>query len=696
MLRPLWIAPWLAVACASAAHAQRSARSAEDVETILVVDKAPADEVALVPGGATLIAGEALRERNVASFADLLRYVPGVWSASAHGSDTMFFSSRGSNLDATDYDMNGILLLQDGLPVTTADGNNHNRVLDPLSARFATVARGANAVRYGASTLGGAIDVVSPTARNSAPLELYANTGSHGQRIAHGTLGHVFGEGADALLTLETKRWDGYRAHNEQRRSGLYANAGWQPSERVSTRLYLSYVDNGQELPGSLTLAELERDPSQASSTALTGNFQIDVETLRLANRTTVRLNGGGELDFGLSLEEQSLYHPIVDVRVDFDGLGPDLPVQVFSLLVDTEHLNAGAMLRYGRQLGRHDLTFGLHHGRSTVDGGDYAHDGGIPERLMTRVANTATTTAFYAFDRWQVGDRLLVELGAQVVAAERRVRRVDADSGAVRAPSGDFSRVNPRAGIIYRASRGVDLFANISSLYEPPTTYELEDEASGTSSVLEAMRGTVLELGTRGRRELAEGGRFDWEVAVYRAEIENEILSIDDPNAPGTSLAANFEDTTHSGLEASFGAKLPLGSNGAVLAPRVSLSINDFSFDGDRYYGDNALPAAPGHVLRGEMLYRHPSGFYLGPTFEVVDERFADFANTYRVGRYELLGLRGGWAGERLNVFAEAVNVTEERYVATIGVRDRAAADADILNPGAPRSLYLGLRGRF
>ena len=50
----------------------------------------------------------------------------------------IFFSSRGSNLDATDYDMNGIKLLQDGLPITTADGNNHNRVIDPLSARYAT------------------------------------------------------------------------------------------------------------------------------------------------------------------------------------------------------------------------------------------------------------------------------------------------------------------------------------------------------------------------------------------------------------------------------------------------------------------------------------------------------------------------------------------------------------------------------
>jgi iron complex outermembrane receptor protein len=683
-------------AVAFPAGAQPPTAGSQNIETILVTDTALGDEVDLVPGGATLIDGDALRERNVASLADLLRYVPGVWAASAYGSDSMFFSSRGSNLDATDYDMNGILLLQDGLPVTTADGNNHNRVLDPLSARFATVARGANAVRYGASTLGGAIEFVSPTARNSAPLELFANTGSHGQMLARGTIGRTFGERADALLTVETKRWDGYRAHNEQRREGLYANAGWRFSDRAETRFFLTYLDNDQELPGALSRAQLDDNPAQASAAALTGNFQIDVDTLRLANKTTLDVGAGGRLDLGFSLEEQSLYHPIVDVRVDFDGPGPGAPVQVFSLLVDTDHRNAGAMLRYTRTTGRHGLTLGLHHSRSAVDGGDYWNQGAEPEFLMTTVDNTATTTTLYALDRWQIADRVLLELGAQAVAAERDVLNVDAGTGDVRNPRDDFSHVNPRVGVIYRASPSVDLFANLSSLYEPPTTFELEDEATGGAAILEAMSGTVVELGTRGRRELAGSKRLGWEIALYYAQIDDEIFSVDDPNAPGTSLSANVDGTTHAGLEAFFGAELPVGGNGAVLAPQLSLSLNEFSFDGDVFYADNDLPAAPSHVLRGELLYRHRGGFYVGPTFDVIGERFADFANTYRVDSYALIGLRAGWARARWRVFGELVNATDDSYVATVGVRDVADGDAEILNPGAPRSLYFGIQGRF
>ena len=79
----------------------------------------------------TVVDGADLFQRKVSNLADLLRYVPGVWAESSSGSDELFFSSRGSNLDATDYDKNGVKLMQDGLPVTTADGNNHNRVVDP-------------------------------------------------------------------------------------------------------------------------------------------------------------------------------------------------------------------------------------------------------------------------------------------------------------------------------------------------------------------------------------------------------------------------------------------------------------------------------------------------------------------------------------------------------------------------------------
>ena len=298
----------------AALQAAPAAPPATALETIVVTAERIRDGLdaqrALTPGAVTVVDGADLYRREVSNLADLLRYVPGVWAESSSGSDELFFSSRGSNLDATDYDKNGIKLMQDGLPVTTADGNNHNRVIDPLSARYAMIAHGANALTYGASTLGGAIDFTSPTARNSAPLAAYLNGGSHGLRAGRLTGGRRRRDGR-RLVTVEGKSWDGYRDHSKQERYGLYANAGWVHSPQVATRIYATYVHNDEELPGALTRDEVRADPDQASRAAMGGNYQKNVET-----RAPCR-----EDDLAHRLEQHARGRPVVRGAV---ALPPD------------------------------------------------------------------------------------------------------------------------------------------------------------------------------------------------------------------------------------------------------------------------------------------------------------------------------------------------------------------------------------
>jgi iron complex outermembrane receptor protein len=123
---------------------------------------------------------------------------------------------------------------------------------------------------------------------------------------------------------------------------------------------------------------------------------------------------------------------------------------------------------------------------------------------------------------------------------------------------------------------------------------------------------------------------------------------------------------------------------------------VNQFHFADDPVYGSNRLPAAPTYAARGEVLYRHVSGFYVGPTFDFVGERYVDFANSYTVDGYGLMGLRGGFSGRRFEVFGEVRNIFNTDYIATVSVLNVAAADARVLYPGAPASAYTGVRFSF
>ncbi|MEP6907506.1 MAG: TonB-dependent receptor [Pseudoxanthomonas sp.] len=654
-------------------------------------------EQALTPGAVTVVDGESFHERPVTNLSDALRYVPGVWTESGTGGDAVFISSRGSNLDATDYDSNGIKLFQDGLPVSTADGNNHNRFIDPLGARYVVVARGANALTYGASTLGGAIDFVSPTARNSSPMQVSLGGGSNGQRSGRLTAGGVSGA-LDGQVTLESTSRDGYREHSEQERTSLYANAGWQVSDDFGLSFFATHIENDEELAGALTRAQFKQDRRQANPSAITGNFQLNVRTDRLATKGVWNFNDASRLEFGLSYEDQNLYHPIVDkVLVDFDGPGPNPPVEVFSLLKNTDQRTWAGMLRYSLKAGDHDVLAGINLANTHEQGGNYRNDGGRRNGQTGIIDNRSDSIEVFLVDRWKFAPDWILVYGGQGVFTGRDVRNTDLASGTVRNPENDYSSFNPRVGALYALSQNNEAFASVSRLYEAPTTFELQDDVRGDGSTLDAMHGTVVEVGLRGATAAAmDAIRWHWDVSLYYAQIRDEILSVDDPDAPGTSLSTNVDRTTHAGVEALVGASFPFGNGTHRIEPLLSATYNAFSFDRDPVYGDNDLPAAPDYAIRGEVMYRHQSGFFAGPTFDVIGARYADFSNTYRVGSYHLLGLRAGLQRDQWELFGEVRNLLDKDYVGAMSVRDRAFEQDAVLQPGSPRSVYVGIRYQF
>src|SRR5690606_37212481 len=263
-----------------------------------------------------------------------------------------------------------------------------------------------NALTYGASTLGGAIDFVTPTARDT-DSEIVLNGGSHGQVQGRITTGVVAGD-FDGLVTVESRKWDGFREHHEQERKGIYANTGWKLSDAVNTRFYFTYLDNDQELPGALTAAQFEEDPYQAQASAIetAGHYQYNVETWRAANKTVWDIDTNSSFSIGFSFEDQKLYHPIV------------YSPPYFSLLIDTEQRNAGTSIRYNLRLDDHDLLAGLNYGETTVEGGNYFQEQGRRGNLMGLVDNNADSLEVFLVDRWQVADKWKLVYGVQAVSA--------------------------------------------------------------------------------------------------------------------------------------------------------------------------------------------------------------------------------------------------------------------------------------
>src|SRR5690606_32496066 len=96
-----------------------------------------------------------------------------------------------------------------------------------------------------------------------------------------------------------------------------------------------------------------------------------------------------------------------------------------------------------------HDLLAGIDYGYGSVEGGNYRNFNGRRNGITENVDNTAKTLEAYLMDHWKLGRWTLV-YGAQGVSASRDTRTTSVASGVVRNPEGNYSSINPRAGVIY------------------------------------------------------------------------------------------------------------------------------------------------------------------------------------------------------------------------------------------------------
>lgn len=189
------------------ADAQNSAFSVSPAKALSELQK--------TAGGVSVVDAQDYLTGRAGTMEDTLKLAPGVFIASRFGSDEARISIRGSGLQRT-FHGRGLLLLQDGVPINLADGGFDMQAIEPQATRYIEVERGANALRYGGSNLGGAINYVSETGRTAPALSLRAEAGSFDYQRYNVSAGAQKGA-LDAYVSANFQEQDGFRDHARQR-----------------------------------------------------------------------------------------------------------------------------------------------------------------------------------------------------------------------------------------------------------------------------------------------------------------------------------------------------------------------------------------------------------------------------------------------------------------------------------------------
>jgi iron complex outermembrane receptor protein len=266
-------------------------------------------EIDRTPGGVELVPDTAYKASTPsATIKDALDYVPGVFAQPKWGDDTRL-SIRGSGL-SRNFHLRGLELYMDGIPINTADGFGDFQEIDPTAYRYIEVYKGANALRFGANSLGGAINFVMPTGYDASLFGARVDLGSFGFHKLAVSSGGVAGP-VDYFITGTAQEIGGFRDHSWGESARGAFDVGYRLSENVETRVYLNANWVRQRIPGEVTKQSALTSPQTADPLHVTNDWQRNIDTLRIADKTALRLGPGTLLEVGAFNVDRHLMHPI-------------------------------------------------------------------------------------------------------------------------------------------------------------------------------------------------------------------------------------------------------------------------------------------------------------------------------------------------------------------------------------------------
>ncbi|OWQ52546.1 TonB-dependent receptor [Stenotrophomonas maltophilia] len=686
------------LATTGTAHAAPAGQAVTlDAVNVTAADATQAARRALdrIPGAGNVVDMTQVGQGRVAGTADVLAYQPGI-SAQSAGNEGVKVSIRGSGLNrAPGAHASGLSVSLDGLPLTGPGGTPYE-LLEPLWLSRVEVLRGANGFERGALALGGAINYITRSGRDTPGLELHYEGGARGYQKRGISLGGVH-DAVDYFLAYTDTEYDGYQQHAAGKGNGAVANIGWQLTPDLETRFFLRYRETDHETPGRLTRAQIRNDPRAANP----ANLAIDSRRPQpgstwIGNTTTYTIDEDSSLQAGL------VYHKYP----------MDLNESLYRQQLDYANLNGTLDYRRRHALFGHDsvTTLGL---RVTHD-----LDANVRETLRFSSNGYAAGTHTRDFEHYgtdsvlhlgndlALSDTLRLQTGMALIHTRRDVQVTwPATPERLSERQWDYA---PRLGFTWQQTPQTQWFGNLSRSVEPAHPWSMiwgsnQYFAAGNGAStgrqrapvqLDNQTATTLEMGARGDSAL---GR--WELTGYYARLNHELLTVEVRPVPNLFIAeSNASPTVHRGIEAGLDSALWQGVGGR-LSLRQAYTFSDFRYRDDVRFGSNRLPGLPRHYYQAELRYDHPAGFYAGLNTEYASKMFVDYANSYSAESHVIFGTRVGYdaPGGRWQAWAELRNLTDRHYAATVTPGyDDAGNDVARSTPGDGRGVYAGVRWRF
>lgn len=590
------------------------------------------------------------------------------------------------------FGLRGLAILQDGIPITTADGTTEPGNVDLGSVGRIDVIRGPSSVLYGNSA-GGVINLET-TFDTSRALTIRPDIqfGSHGYnrqqvRVDAGNTGTQF---MGSFSRFET---DGFRQNGHAEITQANFVLRRELTANTEIRGVFNHYDSPfAESPSFLNRADASTDPVRGSDgecvagacmargiaaargwgeAAGQGQGGVTLEH-RFSDTQRFRVTGWGmwrDLNAVGAFRNIELGRNGAGFRSEYTGAAEAGAVTVdWAAGMDVATQNDDRM-EFGQAGDGSSTNLRVSQTEDVVSAGPFAQIGISPHE---RVRFTGGVR--WNYYKFTAGDRLLD----------------DGDQ------SGDrtMDAVSPSVGVTVSAARNVNLFANVSTAFETPTTVELSNTPTGEGGFNQALEPedlTSFEFGIRG---LAEPARLRYEVAYYTSNVTNAFVPQQRPD--DEVYQVNAGETSRNGLE-----MLLEWVPDSTFSARFAYTYQDFVFDRFTLNGTDFAgflePGAPPHRIFAGFTHRAPFGLTSIAQLRWVDEYTLNNTNTAYNWAYTVVDLRFAFDGKGgdsdLRPFVGIDNLFNERYNSSTITN---AFGGRYYEPSPGREVYVGMTVGF
>jgi iron complex outermembrane receptor protein len=581
----------LALALSLTSFAAGARAEDQSLPSITVTGARFAADPALTPIGATVITADDMRRAGAADVNQAIRKIGGVYGRQSldaspdFGLDLRGFGSNSSQ---------NLVIMLDGVRLSESElGNGVLSTIALETVERIEIIRGGASVLFGEGATGGVIQVVTkrPLA-NSRRGTLRAEAGQFGFADLRASVAQAWnGFALDAAIGKQ--KTDNYRVHNGFEQTTLSAGAQWTSAAgRAGVRIDSTRQD--AQFAGSLTLAQFQRDPRQATTPKDFGKVDSDRINAFAEHRI-------GALDLAAELSHRE---KTVDATYFYDFGSGEFASPIG---YDSKQTQFSPRLRHLSQLGGqlNELVAGV----------DLIRWSRVTRSDFSKADATQESRAFYIRNelKWDAAHNARLAIGA---------RHETFDKDTVDPLASPYASKQSQNAWEVQGSVNVaaatSVYAKAGRSFRVPNVDENAFRSS--TGVLDIQTSKDLEAGVT-----FGGAALGLTARAFRHELENEIFY--DPTLNGFGANTNLDPTLRKGVEldghVAISPELRLAATAQFLRARFTAGPN----------AGREMVLVPHNLITSRLSWTPGKGHSADIGMQWVSSQLygSDFANTFR-----------------------------------------------------------------